>query len=266
MKNNYKLLIAYDGTEFGGWQVQPNAITIQQRLQEAAEIILRHPITLIGSGRTDAGVHAAGQVAHFKTDEEVDVRRFLASMNGLLPPSIRLQSITPAPLDFHAQYSAVAKTYHYHLCLQRVQDPFKRLYAWHLREPIDLQRLQQGASYLLGTHDFTSFANEAHAGSAAKDPVRTLKRIDLVEEEQGIRLEFEADGFLYKMVRNCVGTLVEIARGKRDPQAIERILQARDRRQAGKAARPGAVSVVRRLCRNRFGNRNERRIEEYAAF
>lgn len=238
MKYNYRLLIAYDGTHFGGWQVQPNSVTIQQRLQEAAEVILRHPITLIGSGRTDAGVHAVGQVAHFKTESEVDLRRFLVSMNGLLPPSIRVKEIQDAPLDFHAQYSALGKTYHYHLCLEKVQDPFKRLYAWHLREIIDLERLYQGTQYLLGTHDFTSLANESHAGSAAKDPIRTLKRVDIVHEEHGVRLEFEADGFLYKMVRNSVGTLVDIARRKLEPHDLERILLGRDRRLAGKAAPP----------------------------
>lgn len=233
---NYKLLIAYDGTQYGGWQVQPNATSIQELIGEAIKTILQVPVTLIGSGRTDAGVHANGQVAHFKCDKELDLLRFLGSLNGLLPRDIRILDMEKVPLDFHSQRSAISKTYHYHLCLDRVQDPFCRLYSLHIREDIDIDLLKQAASHFVGKLDFTSFSNESAEGCAARNPVRTISRVEIVPEEHGLRIELEADGFLYKMVRNIVGTMLEVTRGKRDISEIPRIFAARDRRQAGQAA------------------------------
>lgn len=241
----YKLTIAYDGTAYSGWQVQPHDLSIQQVLQNAMGTILRQPIVLIGSGRTDAGVHAEGQTAHFKQDTEIDLYRFHNSLNGLIPQDIRVKTIEPASLDFHAQYSAIGKEYHYHLYTDKVMDPFRRLYSWHLYHAIDLDLLHQAASLFVGTHDFTSFANEAHRGSASKDPVRTLTRLAIVEEAGGVRLEFEADGFLYKMVRNIVGTLVDIARGKRPLDDIPNIFAARDRRLGSMASPPQGLFLMR---------------------
>lgn len=235
---NYKLLIAYDGTNFGGWQIQPNALSIQEVLQETAQIILQKPITLIGSGRTDAGVHATGQVAHFKTPQELDLRRFLNSMNGLLPKDIRLLAIDPAPLSFHAQYDAIGKIYHYHLYLRPVECPFSRHYALHLRVPLDLLLLEKAAALLVGTHDFTSFANEAAHGSASRMAIRTLSRVTLVQEEEGLRLEFEANGFLYKMVRNLVGVLLDVGTGKKSLDYIPFLFKAKDRKMASRAVPP----------------------------
>lgn len=241
---NYKLIIAYDGTQYGGWQVQPNALSIQELVHAAIKTIVRHDVTLIGSGRTDAGVHALGQVAHFKTDKQLDIFRFHGSMNGLLPNDIRILHVEQVSLDFHSQRSAISKTYHYHLCLDHVQMPFKRLYSLHVREKIDLELLKEAASHFVGTLDYTSFANESHEGCAARDPVRTISRIDIVHEDGGIRLEFQADGFLYKMVRNIVGTLLEVGRGKRLLTDIPRIFAARDRRQAGQAAPPQGLFLA----------------------
>lgn len=240
----YKLIIAYDGTRYSGWQVQPHDTSIQQTIQEAIGIILRQPISLIGSGRTDAGVHALGQVAHFKYETSIDLFRFLHSLNGLLPRDIRVKSIELANADFHAQHSAIGKIYHYHIYLDHIMDPFRRLYCWHLHHKLDRNLLSQAASQCIGKHDFTSFANEAHAGSAAKDPVRTLMRLDIVEEPGGLRLEFEADGFLYKMVRNIVGTIVEVAVGKKSLDDIATIFEGRDRRLAGSAAPPEGLFLV----------------------
>jgi tRNA pseudouridine38-40 synthase len=240
----YKLTIAYDGTSYSGWQVQPHDLSIQQVLQKAMGIILRRPIVLTGSGRTDAGVHAAGQIAHFKHDTEIDLYRFHNSLNSLIPHDIRVIVIEPVSLDFHAQYSAVGKEYHYHLYLDKVMDPFRRHYCWHLHQPLDDDLLRQAAALFVGTHDFTSFANEAHRGSASKDPVRTLKRLTVVEELGGLRLEFEADGFLYKMVRNSVGTLVDVASGKRPLGDVVKIFSARDRRQGSMAAPPQGLFLM----------------------
>lgn len=241
---NYKLHISYDGTNYCGWQVQPNGISIQEVIQEKMAIILRQEVSIIASGRTDAGVHALGQVANFHFHEPIDLYRFHGSINGLLPSDIRINSVTEVPLDFHAQYSPKGKTYHYHLHLDRVQNPFRRLYSLHVRENIDLQALKEAAHFFVGTHDFTSFANEAHLGSASRDPVRTLRRLDVIDQEEGVRLEFEADGFLYKMVRNIVGTLLDIGAGKLAKEDLKMILDAKDRRQAGKAAPPHGLFLV----------------------
>lgn len=232
---NHKMTIAYDGSSYSGWQIQSNAVSIQSLLEQAIKIILREEVRVIGSGRTDSGVHAMGQVAHFYTHTPIGYFKFLNSLNGLLPKDIRVKSIEDAPLSFHAQHAAKGKIYHYRFCIEKVQSPFQRLYQYHLHEKIDLNKLAAAANLLLGTHDFTSFANEAHSGSAGKDPVRTLRRIDLVQESEGWRLEFEGDGFLYKMVRNIVGTLFDAACGKKSVDELLSILKAKDRKTAGQA-------------------------------
>lgn len=238
MKYNYRMQIAYDGTPFHGWQIQLTGLSIQEILQNCLAKIIRHPITVIGSGRTDSGVHAVGQVAHFKTHHPLDISKVFKSINSLLPKEIRVLSLENAPIDFHAQFNAVRKTYHYNLFVGPVQPPLERLYALHIYSKIDLNAMQEAAQFLLGEHDFTSFANESHRGSAAEDPVRTMERIDFVQSGGNVRIEFQGNGFLYKMVRNCVGTLLEVGTGKRKPADIISILEARDRRQAGQAAPP----------------------------
>ena len=242
----YKLTLAYDGTRYCGWQIQPNGPTIQQHLQEALGTLLGgiHP-SLIGSGRTDAGVHALNQVAHFKTEHYFTSNGLLLALNGLLPRDIRIKEVESAPLDFHAQYSAVSKEYHYYLFLERVMDPFRRLYAWHVLRKIDETLLKEGARLFVGTHDFTSFANASHEGSASRDPVRTIYRLDVCAAEGGLRLEFEGDGFLYKMVRNIVGTLIDLASHRINLEDVRALLQAKDRRKAGQAAPPQGLFLVK---------------------
>lgn len=240
----YKMTIAYDGTNYSGFQVQPNGITIQEAIESKLSIILKEKVLIRGSGRTDAGVHAENQIAHFHFKEELDKKRLLYSLNALLPKDIRIKSIEDAQDTFHAQYSAIAKTYHYHLHLDQVADPFCQNYRWHIHETLDLTKLKDAAKLFLGTHDFTAFANESDRGSAAHDPVRTLLRLDLVEQKGGIRLEFEADGFLYKMVRNLTGFLVDVARGKRDSSEIPFILAAKDRTKSGPAAPPQGLFLM----------------------
>lgn len=242
----YKLTIAYDGTSYSGWQIQPNADSIQQYLKNAIERILSgKKIVLIGSGRTDAGVHAKGQVAHFKVDHHFDLRRFLWSLNGILPKDIRVLQIEEVALDFHSQYNAKSKEYHYHLSLDNVMDPFHRLYCWHLSRQIDTSLLRKAAEFFVGTHDFTSFSNESHSGSVARNPIRTLYRLDVCIQEKNLRLEFEGNGFLYKMVRNIVGTLVEVANGKISLSDIQTIFEARDRRRASPAAPAHGLFLVK---------------------
>lgn len=242
----YKLTIAYDGTGYGGWQIQPNAVTIQQCLQEALSRLMKgEAISLVGAGRTDAGVHAEGQVAHFKTGQSVDVSRLCYSLNALLPKDIRVKDVELALPSFHAQKSAYAKAYHYHIHLSPVIDPFCRLYSWHLFHKIDIEKMKEGAKLFVGTRDFTSFANEATSGAAAKNPVRTIHSLDIVPRSGGVTLRFYGNGFLYKMVRNIVGTLVDVAAGRLSVDDVCQIFAAKDRRLAGTAAPPHGLFLVR---------------------
>jgi len=240
----YKLTISYDGARYCGWQVQENAQSIQFLIQKSLQIALRHPLDLTGSGRTDAGVHARGQTAHFDSGVSFDPKKLRISLNALLPPEIRIVQIEPVHSSFHARYSAKAKIYHYHLHLDPILDPFIRHYRHQIFYPIDLDRLKKGAGFFLGTHDFTSFANQKETGSAAHNPIRTLYRLDVIEQKGGVRLEFEGNGFLYKMVRNITGTLLDIASGKIEPEQIPDIFAARDRRKAGHAAPPQGLFLM----------------------
>lgn len=244
MRYNYKLTISYDGTDYSGWQVQPNGTSIQALLQQALQIVIRETIGIVGSGRTDAGVHAAGQTAHFMCSEKLDPTRVLHSLNGILPKDIRINGLEEVPLSFHARYSAISKVYHYHLWLERVASPFVSRYRWQPPARVNRTILAEAAQLFVGTHDFTSFANEAHRGSAAHDPVRTLQHLNVIEQEGGVRLEFQADGFLYKMVRNLVGTLIEVAAGKVPLQTIPVLIAAKDRRLAGPAAAPQGLFLM----------------------
>lgn len=240
----YKIVISYDGTHFAGWQVQDNALAIQPIIQKAIETALRHKIELTGSGRTDAGVHALGQVAHFDSDLPFESKRLIFSLNALLPKEIRILALENTSPSFHARYSATSKVYHYHLHLDRIANPFSRLYSHHVVVPVSLDLIQRAIPNFLGTHDFTSFANQPHRGTASYDPVRTMLKLEAVSQKGGIRLEFEADGFLYKMVRNITGTLLDIGAGKIPPEAIPKILEAKDRKKAGSSAPPQGLFLM----------------------
>jgi tRNA pseudouridine38-40 synthase len=240
-----RLLISYDGTPFSGWQSQKNGVAIQPLIEKALSTVLREDISIVGAGRTDAGVHALGAVAHFDASSSFDAHRLRLSLNALLPPEIRILEIENVHDSFHARYDAKAKVYYYRLHLDRVPDPFKRLYSYHVMYRLSLDLMSQAAKLLLGTHDFKAFANEADEGSASKNSVRTLHRLDLIPEPGGVRLEFEGDGFLYKMVRNITGTLLEIARGKIPLSTLHHILSSKDRKSAGPSAPPHALCLVK---------------------
>ncbi len=228
----YRLKLAYEGTDFVGWQIQPEGVSIQGLLEKGLETLLGVPTRACGAGRTDAGTHALGQVAHFQAEKPFDPIVFQRALNGLLPYSIRVLELDLASESFHAQYSATGKEYHYHLWLEPIVTPFVHLYRYPVRFPLDLSLLEEAATHLVGTHDFATFAN---AGSSVKTTVRTLQRITMHPQEGGVRLEFEGSGFLYKMVRNLVGTLLEVALGKRALDSIPGLLAARDRRLAASA-------------------------------
>lgn len=231
----YKMVISYDGSKYGGWQVQPNTLSIQSLIQDALKTALRTPTPITASGRTDAGVHALAQVAHFEGEENLDLHSLLYSLNGILPRDIRIHKLSIAPRNFHARFSSKIKIYHYHLHLSPVQDPFRYPYSAHIRTPLDLSLIKQALPHFIGTHDFSTFAS---SGCGSKNPVKTLHRLEMIPEPDGVRFEFEGDGFLYKMVRNIVGTLIEVGQKKCPPDEIPHLIAQKDRRLAGPTAPP----------------------------
>ena len=239
---NIRLLIEYDGTNYHGWQVQPNALTIQEVLEKKIEVMTREPVRLIASGRTDAGVHALGQVANFQTPSSIPADGFQRGLNSLLPPDIIVRSAEEVDTQFHAQYGAKRKTYRYVILNYEVPSAISRNYSWHLPLPLDVQAMQEAGGLLLGRQDFTSFQG---ADADTEDPVREVYRAEWsVEEKNFLHFTIEADGFLKHMVRNIVGTLAEVGRGKLSLQDFKRILGARDRRQAGITAPAQGLFLV----------------------
>lgn len=198
-----------------------------------------------GAGRTDSGVHALGQTAHIKTEDSLNPSKLAYAMNAILPEDIRIVAIEKMEDDFHARYSAKGKIYRYRIAT--VQNPFTRLYAWYVPFKLDLSLLKEASHLLLGEHDFKGFANESHKGVASHDSIRTMRRIEIIEKEGEIILEFEADGFLYKMVRNIVGTLVDVSRGALDIQSISQVLETKKRSQAGQAAPSKGLFLIKVL-------------------
>lgn len=219
----YKLIISYDGTRYFGWQKTKSGPTIQEELQKAVAKITQENTIPEAASRTDRGVHALGQVVHLSLQKEIA----LSSLNAVLPYDIRVLELEPA--SFHATLDAVKKEYHYHLCFCDVQDPVHRLYSWHTRYPLDLEKMRRASKDLLGAHDFSAFANEKE-----ENPYCTLELIQ-IEELPGQRLQISLIGnrFLYKMARNLSGTLVYIGCGKLQIDCIPSLLASRDRKAAG---------------------------------
>ncbi len=245
--SKYKLKIAYDGTCYSGWQSQKKANTIQQALEKALAVLLKRQTFLIGASRTDAGVHALEQTAHFQTEHEIqNLKRFLYSLNGLISKDIRVKKIEPADDKFHARYCAKKKTYHYLLSLGTHQDPFERHFFTHIYRKLNLDIMQKACRYFLGRHNFSAFANKSNEGCARTKPVKNLSKLEFVQiNNNTYRFELEADGFLYKMVRNIVGTIIETASYKLNLEDIPRILVSKDRRQAGMAAPARGLFLIK---------------------
>ncbi len=244
MTYRYALLISYDGTDFHGWQKQKKVPTVQEKIEKALSIVLRQPISIIGSSRTDTGVHALGQVAHFDLVEPIRNRKsLLLSLRGLLPRSITISAIEEVPSSFHARFSAVRKKYHYFINSAFLQDPFSRHFSYKAKRKLNLERMLEGASYFLGEHDFTAFANDSTQGAAKNKPIKTIYRLDIIEKEEGYLCLFEADGFLYKMVRNIMGTLLAYEEGK--VQNITELLESRDRKKIPAPAPAHALFLMK---------------------
>lgn len=234
----YLIKVAYDGTSFSGWQVQINARSIQEEIEKALSTVLRTSIKISGSGRTDQGVHAKEQVAHFEVENEINASKTLLSLNGILPQTIRIKELYLTHPDFHARFSAKAKIYHYHFWTEPVIDPILYPYRLHMRKPFCQKSVQEALLFFVGEKDFTTFANLRESNQKIQNAKRHLKRLELIEQEGGFRLEFEGDGFLYKMVRNIVGVLIEIGQKRRDKETIQDLFNALDRKAIGMPAPP----------------------------
>jgi tRNA pseudouridine38-40 synthase len=236
---NIRLILAYDGTDFHGWQRQPDAPTIQACLEEAIEKLTGAAAPVCGSGRTDAGVHASHQVANFHTDSPIPCANFLMALNDLLPPAIRIKGADDVAPAFHARYDVLRKTYRYRIVMTPVCSPLLWRFAHHYPYPLDRARMAQAAKFIEGEHDFTSFAAaDADEDEETKSQVRVVLRSHLLWRPRSSMLVYEVTGkgFLRYMVRNIAGTLIEVGRGKLAPSDIPRILAARDRTQAGPTA------------------------------
>jgi tRNA pseudouridine38-40 synthase len=231
---NFKIIVEYDGAAYCGWQRQKNGISIQQILEEAIGTIVCEKVKLIGSGRTDAGVHAINQVANFKSSTLLPAEKLFHGINSVLPADIVVKVLDEVHADFHAQRDVLSKIYIYRICNRQLRPALGRNYSWFIRFPLDLERMKKAAQYMVGTHDFSCFCA---TGSDVKDRVRTITAIDIrTGADDLIEINVEAKGFLKYMVRNIVGTLVEIASGKRKPQEMKEIIESRNRNIAGVTA------------------------------
>lgn len=231
---NVKLVIAYDGTAFLGWQKTPTGSSIEEKLQHVLQMILQEPISLQAASRTDAGVHAQGQVVNFLTQKEIpSLEKLLISLNQLLPKDIAVVKIELMSPDFHPTLHCKGKTYHYSICQNTAQLPQYRLYSWHCPYGLDLNAMQEAIPHFIGEHDFSSFCNMKKQTNY-RDYIRTIRRLEVFPlPDHRLRIEIEGDHFLYKMVRNIVGTLVYVARGKINGEDIPELLSAKDRRLIG---------------------------------
>jgi tRNA pseudouridine38-40 synthase len=231
---NIKLLIEYDGTNYQGWQVQPKGPTIQGMLEDKIKFLTGESIQLFGSGRTDAGVHALGQVAHFQTQSRMDVRSMQRALNSLLPRDIVIQEIEEVEEGFHARKQSKSKVYEYRLLNRNLRSAFHRGYVWHIPQKLDLIEMKRATTHLIGEHDFSAFRT---VGSSTRTAVRRVIRAEWRRGRDGlIRFEIEANGFLKQMVRSIVGTLVEVGKGKIDPERFQKVLKSKDRKKAGPTA------------------------------
>jgi tRNA pseudouridine38-40 synthase len=238
----FKLTIEYDGSAYHGWQRQKSEPTLQAAIEEALARILRRPVVLVGSGRTDAGVHALGQTAHFRVDTALGPEIFPKALNSLLPADIVVRGCQIAAEGFHARYDARAKHYRYRILNRPLPAAIGRQYVWHLRRPLDREAMNRAAAALCGTHDFKAFEG---AGSPRATTVRTIQRaLWTPGDGDELRFDIQGSGFLRFMVRNIVGTLVEIGTGKRPPETLAALLAGQDRRRAGATAPAGGLCLV----------------------
>src|SRR3972149_5806943 len=230
---NIRLLIEYDGTNYAGWQWQKNDKTIQETLAKAVGQVVQEAVKIYGAGRTDAGVHALGQVANFNTTSIIPSERLIRAINFYLPRDITIKDAADVPESFHAQYCAVSKIYQYTLFNDWIRTSLNRNFCYVCGFQLNVDKMLDAAQYLIGTHDFTTFTTKA---LQEKNRIRTVKRLEIKKEGKYIYFTVEADGFLYNMVRSMVGTLIEVGRGKTAVANVKVILDAKNRDLAGPTA------------------------------
>jgi tRNA pseudouridine38-40 synthase len=241
---NIKLTIEYDGTNYSGWQVQENGPSIQEEIEKALGKITGEKVRIVGSGRTDAGVHARGQTASFRTVSRVPAERFSYALNSMLPRDIVINDSCEVPLDFHARYSAKGKKYSYLILNSKFPSALLRNYAYHINycERLDIGKLRAAAGYFIGTYDFSGFMS---AGSSITDTVRTIYELNVSNDGELIKLEYKGSGFLYNMVRILAGTLIAVGSGKLAPGALARAIQSKNRLDLGPTAPANGLTLMK---------------------
>lgn len=235
-----KMIISYDGTDFSGYQVQPGARTVQLEIEKVLQVMHKgEPVKITASGRTDARVHAIGQVIHFDTTLTIPPERYMKALNVQLPRDIRVLHCEEVAPDFHARYSVSGKRYRYIWHTAAVQSPFRRHYTTETNgvKP-DVKKMREAAQYILGEHDFSCFCA---ANTSVQDKVRTVESITIDFHGEELHMAIEGNGFLYNMVRIIAGTLWEVGIGKRTPQNVQKIIESKDRKLAGKTAPPNGL-------------------------
>lgn len=237
-----KLILEYDGSAYAGWQRQPDQPTIQEAVERAIHGVTQLTVPVIGAGRTDAGVHALGQVASFRIDRVMTPREWTRALNAHLPDTIAVQSAALVPDSFHARYSAKGKLYEYRLLSRDTRPALERQYCWHIHKPLNDAAMNQAAMALVGSHDFSSFQTQPTDND---DPICRIQHLTVFRHGHALRIEAYADRFLKQMVRSIVGTLVEVGLGRRPPESLTTILHARDRSAAGKTAPSQGLFLVR---------------------
>ncbi len=232
-----RIFVAYDGTNYCGWQIQPNGITIEEKLNKALNRLTGEDIRVIGASRTDSGVHALGNVAVFDTESPIPPERFSYALNQRLPEDIVVVKSDEVPLDWHPRYQEnISKTYEYHIYNAAVPNPLKTRYCTFVSFPMDVEAMRAGAKYLVGEHDFTGFTA---SGSSVDDKVRTIYQAEIIRlDEENFKFIFRGNGFLYKQVRNMVGTVIKIGNDRMPVSQIDKILTSKNRDFAGPTAAP----------------------------
>ena len=237
-----RIFVAYDGTNYCGWQVQPNGVTIEEKLNKSLIRLTGEEIRIIGASRTDSGVHALGNVAVFDTESSIPPERFAYALNQRLPEDIVVVRSDEVPADWHPRYQDnISKTYEYHIYNAQMPNPLKTRYCTFVSFPLDIGAMREGAKYLIGAHDFVSFCN---VRTDVEDTVRTIYSLDILPVGDEITIRIQGNGFLYNMVRIIVGTLVRVGRGFYTPEQVQEILEAKNRKAAGVTAPPQGLFLV----------------------
>lgn len=243
-----RLIVAYDGTCYCGWQIQENAVTVEGELTKALRTWLREDVELIGASRTDSGVHALGNIAVFDTESRIPAEKFAIGVNHYLPEDIRVQQSEEVPADYHPRHQKTEKTYEYRILNTKINLPIWQRYAYHVYQELDLSAMREAAALLVGEHDFSAFCS---AGSQVKSKVRVVYEVSVEAEPVAgcnggsiIRIRVRGNGFLYNMVRIIAGTLVEIGQGRRTPEAIKEALATGERTVAGPTAPPQGLMLM----------------------